>query len=96
MKTAMASTRWRFAWPYAAPHRMAFAAGALMLGVSALWWAVAMLAPSGGHALRFDLPPFQAHGLVMVLGFTVPFATPCLSGDSHDAIARGCRRPCAA
>ena len=72
MNTVTAPARWRFAWLYVAPHRMAFAAGALMLALSALWWAVAMLAQSGGHALRFGLPPFQAHGLVMALGF-MPF-----------------------
>jgi len=60
---------WRFAWLYAAPHRMAFAAGAFMLALSALWWAVAMLGLSSGHALHFGLPPYQAHGLVMALGF---------------------------
>jgi uncharacterized protein involved in response to NO len=65
-------TRWRFAWLYAAPHRLAFSAGALMLGASALWWAAAMLAQTGGHALHFGLPAFQVHGLVMALGF-MPF-----------------------
>lgn len=65
-------TGWRFAWLYAAPHRLAFAAGALMLGASALWWAAAMLAQTGGHAMHFGLPTFQAHGLVMALGF-MPF-----------------------
>lgn len=62
-------SRWRFAWLHAAPHRLAFAAGALMLALSATWWAVAMLAQSGGHALHFGMPPVQAHGLVMALGF---------------------------
>lgn len=66
---------WRFAWLYAAPHRIAFAAGALMLGMSAAWWALAMVAQTGGHALRFGLPPFEAHGLVMVLGFMPLFFT---------------------
>lgn len=60
---------WRFAWLYAAPHRLAFAAAALTLAASALWWALAMLALAEGHVLRFALPPLQAHGLVMVLGF---------------------------
>ena len=46
-----------------------------MLGASALWWAAAMLAQSGGHALQFGLPPFLAHGLVMTLGFMPLFFT---------------------
>ena len=75
MTTFAAPARWRFAWLYAAPHRIAFAAGALMLGASALWWAAAMLAQSGGHALHFGLPPFLAHGLVMTLGFMPSFFT---------------------
>jgi len=67
--TTIPRATWRFAWLYAAPHRMAFAAGALMLALSALWWAAAMLGLSSGHALHFGLPLYQAHGLVMALGF---------------------------
>lgn len=69
MNAIAADERWRFAWLFAAPHRLAFAAGALMLALSAAWWAAAMLAQSGGHALHFGMPPAQAHGLVMVPGF---------------------------
>jgi uncharacterized protein involved in response to NO len=64
-----AAARWRFAWLFAAPHRLAFSAGALLFGASGLWWAVAMLAQSQGIALRWAIPPTQAHGLVMTLGF---------------------------
>jgi uncharacterized protein involved in response to NO len=64
-----AVARWRFAWLFAAPHRLAFSAGALLLAASALWWAVAMLAQSQGGGLRWALPPAQAHALVMTLGF---------------------------
>jgi uncharacterized protein involved in response to NO len=63
------SSRWRFAWLYAAPHRLAFAAAATMLGVSALWWALALVAQQQGHALHFGLPPYEAHSLLMALGF---------------------------
>lgn len=35
---------WRLAWLFAAPHRLAFAAAAAVLGASAAWWALAMLA----------------------------------------------------
>ncbi|MBI3369252.1 MAG: NnrS family protein [Burkholderiales bacterium] len=66
---------WRFARLYSAPHRIAFAAGAAMLAASALWWATAMLTLAGGHPLRFGLPPFQSHGLVMTLGFMPLFFT---------------------
>ncbi|HEX6362529.1 MAG TPA: NnrS family protein [Albitalea sp.] len=61
--------RWRFARLYAAPHRLAFCGGALMLAASALWWAAATLAQTRGHPVRFGLPPFPAHGLLMALGF---------------------------
>jgi uncharacterized protein involved in response to NO len=62
-------TRWRFAWLFAAPHRLAFCAGALLLAGSALWWASAMLAQAQALPMRWSLPPAQAHGLVMALGF---------------------------
>jgi uncharacterized protein involved in response to NO len=75
MSATMLTPRWRFAWLYAAPHRLAFAAGASTLAVSAAWWALAMLAQSMGHPWRFALPPSEAHGLVMVCGFMPLFFT---------------------
>lgn len=72
---AFDDARWRVTRLYSAPHRIAFAAGALTLALSALWWAGAMLAQAGGHPLRFGLPPFQVHGLVMALGFMPLFFT---------------------
>ena len=87
--SAMHDTRWRLAWLYAAPHRLAFAAGALMLALSGLWWAVAMVAQTGGHALHFGMPPIQAHGLVMVLGFMPLF----FSGFLFTAGPRWLQRP---
>jgi uncharacterized protein involved in response to NO len=62
-------TRWRFDWLFAAPHRLAFCAGALLLAGSSLWWASAMLAHAQALPLRWGMPPAQAHGLVMALGF---------------------------
>ena len=62
-------SRWRFGRLYAAPHRIAFAAAATMLGASGLWWAFAMIARSDGAALRWALPPSTAHGLLMTFGF---------------------------
>lgn len=61
--------RWQLQRLFAAPHRLAFAAGATVLALSALWWSAAMLARAGGHALPSGLPQTEAHGLVMVLGF---------------------------
>lgn len=68
-----APPRWRLAWLFAAPHRLAFAAAALMLAASALWWALAMLARMQGVPLAWALPPVLAHGLVMSLGFVPLF-----------------------
>jgi uncharacterized protein involved in response to NO len=64
---------WRLSWLFAAPHRLAFAAAALMLAASAAWWALAMLARSQGVVLPWALAPSLAHGLVMSLGFVPLF-----------------------
>jgi uncharacterized protein involved in response to NO len=60
---------WRPQWLFAAPHRLAFGAGALMLAASALWWLVAMVARAAGVAGTWALPPASAHGLLMGFGF---------------------------
>lgn len=67
--TSLPAARWRIAWLYAAPHRLAFATAALMLAGSSLWWALAMVAQQQGLDLHFGLPRFEAHALVMALGF---------------------------
>jgi uncharacterized protein involved in response to NO len=67
------AARWRFGWLYAAPHRMAFSAGALLFAASGIWWALALLAQTSGHAPRWGLPPIQAHGLLMTFGFMPMF-----------------------
>lgn len=59
--------RWRFARLFDAPHRLAFAAGTLMLSVISLWWAAVQLGP--GPALRSTLPLATVHGLLMAFGF---------------------------
>jgi uncharacterized protein involved in response to NO len=64
---------WRLAWLFAAPHRLAFAAAALVLATSALWWALAMLARWAGWAWPWNLPPAHAHGLLMGFGFVPLF-----------------------
>ena len=62
-------TRWRFARLLAAPHRLAFAAAALWLAGTALWWALVLAARAAGVALPWAVPSPVAHGLVMALGF---------------------------
>lgn len=66
---AMATPRWRLGWLFAAPHRLAFTAAAALFGVSALWWASVLLMQAQALPLRWTLPPAQAHGLLMTLGF---------------------------
>ncbi|MCU7376125.1 NnrS family protein [Paucibacter sp. O1-1] len=61
--------RWQAARLLSAPHRLGFAAAALLLAGSALWWALAMLARLQGHVLPWNLTPATAHGLLMSLGF---------------------------
>ena len=60
---------WRFAQLMQAPHRLAFAAGATMLAVSALWWTGVLIVRTLGLALPWSVAPAAAHGLVMALGF---------------------------
>ena len=62
-------TRWRFARLLAAPHRLAFAAAALLLAGTALWWALVLAARAAGVALPWAVPSPVAHGLLMALGF---------------------------
>ena len=63
---------WHFHRLLLAPHRLAFACGALLLGVSGLWWAAVHLTVSLGYPLPWGLPAAVAHGLVMSFGF-MPF-----------------------
>lgn len=63
------AARWRLAWLFAAPHRLAFAAAALLFALSAAWWALVLWLPVEGIVWRPALPPAQAHALVMSLGF---------------------------
>lgn len=68
-----AAPRWRLALLLAAPHRLAFAAGTLMLVAASLWWAAVQLAAGAGIPLRPSLPPATAHGLLMTFGFLPMF-----------------------
>jgi uncharacterized protein involved in response to NO len=60
-------------WLLAAPHRLGFFAGALMLGGSALWWAVVLLMRTQGLSPAWAVAPAAAHALLMSLGFTPLF-----------------------
>ena len=62
-------TRWRFARLLLAPHRLAFAAAALLLAATALWWSLVLAARAAGVALPWAVPAPVAHGLLMALGF---------------------------
>ena len=60
---------WQAHWLLAAPHRLAFFAGALMLGLSALWWCAALVGPSLGQDIPWAVMPSAAHALLFSLGF---------------------------
>lgn len=63
---------WRAAWLLAAPHRLGFFAAALMLAVSALWWAAVLLLRALGHGPTLAVAPALAHALLMSQSF-MPF-----------------------
>ena len=63
------SGTWRFARLLSAPHRLGFFSAALMLALSALWWALSLVAREAGWPLPWAVPPAVAHGLLMTLGF---------------------------
>lgn len=60
---------WRVRHLLLAPHRLAFAAGALMLATTALWWAQALAAIAIGTATPAPWPASVVHGLLMTFGF---------------------------
>lgn len=59
----------RLRWLLAAPHRLAFFAGALLLALASAWWAAALALRHAGVALPWQVSPGIAHGLLMVYGF---------------------------
>lgn len=71
-----APERWRLRRLFAAPHRLGFFAGALMLALSALWWAGVLVAT---HLLSWPVPwavsRGLAHGLWFAFGFMPLFFT---------------------
>ena len=64
--------RWRASWLLAAPHRLGFFAGAVMMALSSLWWSGALLAKALGLPIAWAVAPPVAHSLFMSLGF-MPF-----------------------
>jgi uncharacterized protein involved in response to NO len=66
------SAAWRFHRLFLAPHRLAFASGALLLCVSSLWWAGVNLAAWLGLPVAWSLPAPVVHSVVMTFGF-MPF-----------------------
>jgi uncharacterized protein involved in response to NO len=68
--------RWDARRLLAAPHRLGFFAGALMLALSALWWAgLLALTHAGGLAPPWAVSRGLAHGLWFGLGFMPLFFT---------------------
>lgn len=65
--------RWHPRWLLAAPHRLAFCAGALLFAASGLWWAAVLLARAHGEAWPWAVPPPVAHGLLFAFGFVPMF-----------------------
>lgn len=60
---------WQFATLLEAPHRLAFAAGALLLALSALWWLAALVAREIAAPFAWAVPMPIAHSLLMAFGF---------------------------
>ncbi|MEO8060738.1 MAG: NnrS family protein [Burkholderiales bacterium] len=72
-KPPAARSGWHPRWLLAAPHRLGFFAGAVMLAGSALWWALVLLARAQGLSPAWFVSPPAAHALLMSLGFTPLF-----------------------
>ena len=68
-KTTPVDMTWRPSWLMAAPHRLAFFAGALMLGVSAVWWLVMLTLRATSLAAPWVYAPATAHSVVMSFSF---------------------------
>lgn len=67
--------RWRPGQLYAAPHRLAFAAGTVLLMAVSAWWAFTLLGRARGWALPQALPATTLHQLLMGFGFMPLFFT---------------------
>lgn len=69
-------SRWLRPWLDGEPHRLAFAAGALMLAAAATWWCCRVLGLAPGGAL----PAAEAHAILMTFGFMPLFFGGFLAG----------------
>ena len=67
--TEGASQVWRWSLLLTAPHRLGFAAGALIMAVSALWWTLALIARAASLNVSWAVPPAIAHSVLMGFGF---------------------------
>src|SRR5688572_19154816 len=67
------SSSWRLARLFDAPHRLAFAAAALVLGASSLWWALINVGRAQDIGVPWGLPAPIAHGVLMTFGFMPMF-----------------------
>ncbi len=65
----MGSRAWRLVRLLDAPHRLAFAAAALVLSASSLWWAAINVSRARDIAVPWGLPSPIAHGVWMTFGF---------------------------
>ena len=63
------SRAWRWSLLLTAPHRLGFAAGALVMATSALWWATALATRAAFVNLPWAVPPAIAHSVLMCFGF---------------------------
>ncbi len=63
------SRAWHWSRLLTAPHRLGFAAGALIMGTSSLWWAIALIARAASINLPWAVPPAIAHSVFMCFGF---------------------------
>ena len=68
-RRSRAAGAWRWQRLLAAPHRVAFWGGSVVLAASALWWAAALLARAAGLALPWAVSPTVAHALLLGFGF---------------------------
>lgn len=59
---------WRLAHVMAAPHRLAFSAGAVMASLALLWWGAVLLASGLGLTLPWAVRPATAHAVLLGFG----------------------------
>ncbi len=69
IQSTMLSSHWRASLLLAAPHRLAFAAGALIFAISALWWALLLGLRVAGVTPVSALPLGIAHSVLMCFGY---------------------------